>query len=125
MAVQHAHGALAAELLEFGASPDAATGRGFTPLMLACLYNQQDLVMNLLDRGVKVSRTYVDTYAKLPFYFTSVICLSCPNFICSGNSFHKTIFPPSSTVTLMTKRIGTTYFYTPRTQKPIWLREVK
>ena len=52
MAAQHGHGALAADLLERGARPNATTARGFAPLMLACLYNQQDLLINLLDRGV-------------------------------------------------------------------------
>lgn len=51
MATQHAHGALAAELLEAGARTDAATGRGFTPLMLASMYGQHDLLVDLLDRG--------------------------------------------------------------------------
>lgn len=51
MGTQHAHGAVAKELLNKGANPDATTARGFTPLMLACQYDQQELVTNLLDRG--------------------------------------------------------------------------
>ena len=80
MATQHAHGAIAKELLNKGAKPDATTARGFTPLMLAAQYDQQDLVMDLLDRGalwrctavrttavsliVVDPRTYVDVYAQ-------------------------------------------------------------
>lgn len=51
MAAQHAHGTLAAELLKAGARTDTATGRGFTPLMLASMYGQHDLLVDLLDRG--------------------------------------------------------------------------
>ncbi len=51
MATQHAHGTLAAELLKAGARMDTATGRGFTPLMLASMYGQHDLLADLLDRG--------------------------------------------------------------------------
>lgn len=51
MAAQHGHGLLALELLKSGARTDTATGRGFTPLMLASMYGQHELLTDLLDRG--------------------------------------------------------------------------
>lgn len=61
MAAQHAHGDVAAELLERGATTDAKTGRGFTALMLACLYDQIELVTNLLERGKPLIETSIYT----------------------------------------------------------------
>lgn len=64
MAAQHAHGALSMELVESGARPDAATLRGFTPLMLACLYDQQELLIDLLDRGTATNEKRSQIFIK-------------------------------------------------------------